>query len=198
MMSRVLFAALIAVAAALCWAQQKPASAAPVPPSALALVPAPAINDALHLEAHIGSFKMVPKGDSFPAGRLSMDFRGTVLISDLAPGSYLQTSGKVQKEYDSHGKMVFFGQGKLVVVGRFRNCEWFGRNLVFDFKGSAIIRMIAEYDDALKTGTYSYGSGKKDVLYNGMTQLNVPIGITGSEPVLTRDEFEKQQKKGGG
>src|SRR5205823_169055 len=123
---------------------QKPAAApaqpaAPaVPASALALLPKPVSGDTLHIETNIGSFKMLPKGEDLPAGRLEFSFSGTVLLTGLQKGSFFQTTGSVRKEYEDlkHHKQVFFGKGKILLVGRFQNCQWFGSNLHYTFKGA--------------------------------------------------------------
>jgi hypothetical protein len=187
-------------------AQQKAPTVPPIkaaspsiPASALALVPATATSDLVYIKAGVGSFKMVPKGaESPPAGRLEFSFAGTVLITGLEPGSFLQVSGNVKKEYEEkpHAKQVYFGKGKILIVGKFRNCEWFGRELDLKFKGSAIFRMSAEFDSKLNTGTFIYEGDKKAMpLQTSLTPIYVPKLAGGPMEAITREEFEAQKKK---
>jgi hypothetical protein len=213
MMSRASFSAALATAL-ICLtvahqgkpapAQGKPAptptSTQAIPASALALVPKSRVDDTLHVETHIGSFKMVPKGPSYPAGKLEFTFQGTVLVSGLVPGSVLQTSGDVHEEFNNkeHGKQVFFGRGKLLIVGSFRNCEWFGRDLNLTFTGSAIIRIIAEFDKNRDTGLFWFDPAQKLPLQVTLLPLEIPKPQTGALKAILRDDYEKQQKKKGG
>jgi hypothetical protein len=174
-----------------------------IPASAMAMMPAPAASDVVFIKAGVGSFKVVPKGpDAPPAGRLEFSFSGTVLITGLEPGSYLQTTGKVEKQYEEtkHGKQVYFGKGKILLVGKFRNCEWFGRDLNLRFQGSAIFRMSAEFDSNFDTGTFIYEGDKKAFpLQTSLTPIYVPKMTGGPMDAITREEFEaaKKKKKGG-
>lgn len=163
-------------------------------------MPKPATGDTLHIQTKVGSFKLVAKGESLPAGRLEFSFHGTVLISGLVPGSYLQTSGNIRKEYENvaEGKTVYFGSGKILIVGSFRNCQWFGRDLDFQFQGSAVVRVISEFDDKLKTGNFWFEPTEKNPLQVDMLTLVVPEIRNSPMPAITREEFEKMKKKGGG
>jgi hypothetical protein len=173
-----------------------------IPASALAMMPSSQTNDVLYIKSGVASFKMVPKGDTLPAGRLEFSFSGTVLITGLSPGSYLQTFGNVRKEYEDkgHAKQVFFGRGKLLIVGRFRNCEWFGRDLDLKFKGSAFFRIIAEFDDKLDTGSFWFeGERGRSPLQTNLIPIEVPKPRGGPMEAITREEFEalKRKNKGG-
>ncbi|HTQ11121.1 MAG TPA: hypothetical protein VMI31_13725 [Fimbriimonadaceae bacterium] len=164
-------------------------------------LPPPAPNDDLHMQTKIGSFKLVRKGADLPNGRLEFTFAGTVLVSGLIPGSKMTVTGNVREEYDDkeHGKQVFFGRGKMVIIGQFRACQWFGTDLDFNFKGSALIRVTAEFDKNQNTGNYWFDDGVKNPLQVQMITVQVPKLQIGPVPAITREEFEamkKQQQKG--
>jgi hypothetical protein len=206
MMSRASFtAALALVLGCAALALQKPAppataTAAPptaIPAAALAMMPKPALGDTLRAVTHIGSFKIVPKGEELPSGRLEFSFSGTVLVSGLDPASYLKVTGNVRKEYESkpNGKDVYFGNGKILIVGKFRNCEWFGRNLDFTFKGSGVVRIIAEFDKNGDTGTFWYDPTEKSPLQVNLLPLEVPKNRGGLMKAIMREDYEKQKKQ---
>jgi hypothetical protein len=187
--------------------QQPPPANAPqagpaIPASAMAMMPAPEASDLVFIKSGVGSFKVVPKGPGAPpAGRLEFSFSGTVLITGLEPGSFLQTSGNVRREYQNEkfAKQVYFGRGKILIVGKFRNCEWFGRDLDLKFKGSAIFRMISEFDKNLNTGEFWYEGDRKHVpLQTSLIPIYVPKAKGGPMDAITREEFEAQKKKKGG
>jgi hypothetical protein len=204
MMSRALLAVTFLIAAlGFATARQgNPAQGDAVPASALALIPKAKPGDTLHMVTNVASFKILPKGDELPSGRLDFSFEGTVLVTGLEPGSYLKTEGKIRKEYEdkAHGKQVFFGKGRILIVGKFSNCQWFGRNLDFTFKGSGSVRMITEYDSNLKTGKYWFNPEKKEDLQPTLMGIPVPNERRGPPPAITREEYEAQKKKlkGGG
>ena len=191
--------AIAAVCAA--FALQKPAAVPGVPAQAAALMPPSRPGDTLVMNTHVGSFKILPKGEELPSGRLEFSFTGTVLFTGVDPASVLQVSGNVRKEYDNakQGKQVYFGTGKILLVGKFRNCQWFGRDLNFRFKGSAVIRAIAEFDKNLQTGTYWYDGSEKLPMLNTMNTLPVPELRVVQQKAVTREELERRRKaKGGG
>lgn len=206
MMSRVIFCASLAVACAgVAFAWQNapaPTPAASIPASAIAQLPPPAPQDTLRIKTNVGSFKIVGKGPSMPSGRLEFAFKGTVLVSGLEPGSYLKTTGNVRREYfdEKQNKQVFFGNGRVLLVGRFRGCQWFGRNLDFTFKGSAVVRTIAEFDSKLETGFFWFNESAKEHLQTRLIGIEVPSTQPGPTRAITREEFEAEKKKlrGGG
>lgn len=171
-----------------------------IPASALAQLPPPAYQDTVHMQSHVASFKFVPKGDLLPVGRLEFSFQGTVLVNGLAEGSYLQTTGDVRKEYENkqHGRQVFFGKGKILIVGKFKGCQWFGRDLDLTFKGSAVIRVVAEFDKNLDTGTFWFDPARKNSLQVNLIPIIVPAPRDTPAQAKTREEFEKEKKQKGG
>lgn len=112
--------------------------------------------DTLLFETAVGSFKIVPRGNLYPSGKLTMSFSGSVLISDLQAGGKVTPVGNVKREYqnEKEGKQVWFGSGQLIVEGRFKNLQWFGRNLKAKFEGNGIARLYGEFDKNLDTGFY--------------------------------------------
>ncbi len=183
----------------LAYAQAPSSPAGAIPASALAMVPAPKLDDTLRIQSNVGSFKMVPLGTRFASGKLDFTFAGTVLITNLKPGSYLKISGNVRKEYENaaHHKQVFFGKGRIVMVGTWENCQWFGRDLDLTFKGVGFLRMIAEFDKNLSTGTFWFNDSKdKQPLPNTLLPIEIPRVIRGGAvKAITRDEYNKEKAK---
>lgn len=154
--------------------------------------------DQLWFETNVGSFKILPRGQVIPSGKLTLSFTGSVLISEMK-GSIVP-EGNVRREYfnEKRGKQVWFGTGKLTIDGNFRAVQWFGRNLKGFFNGNGFFRLYGEFDKQLETGNYWFDP--KDKKYWGTygTNVQVPEVIYGPDPtkVKTREEF--QQGKGGG
>jgi len=162
-------------------------------------LPPPAPNDTLHMKTKIGSFKLVRKGPELPNGRLEFSFAGTVLVSGLVPGSTLKTIGDLREEYDNkeQGKQVFFGKGKIIIVGEFRACQWFGTDLDFSFKGSAVVRVTSEFDKNLSTGSFWYDDNVVSPLQVQMITIVVPKQNYGPVKAITREQFEQMKKQKG-
>jgi len=164
-------------------------------------LPPPAANDTLYMQSKIASFKIVPKGPELPNGRLEFSFSGTVLVSGLVPGTTLKTTGDIREEYDNRDhpneihKQVFFGKGKILIVGQFGACQWFGTDLDLTFKGSAIFRCIGEFDKNLSTGYFWFDPAKKNPLQVDMITVVVPEILIGPMKAIKREDFEKQKKK---
>lgn len=163
-------------------------------------MPAPKANDEGHVIMHVGSFKVLPQGTAMPSGKVDLAFTGTVLLTKLAPGSYVKTFGKVRREYsnEKYGKQVFFGSGRILVVGQFENFQCFGRKLNLTYKGFGFIRLFTEFDSNLQTGQIWFDPNEKDELPGSMITLQIPKVNFGKRPAVTREEFEKNKKKGGG
>lgn len=102
----------------------------------------------MHFQTNIGSFKMIDA-----EGRAEISFRGTLMISQLKDGAAVFT-GNVQKQYDDHGRQVWFGVGKVVVTGKWRAIQWFGRNMKGVWYGKGLLRMAGEFDKDLYTGEF--------------------------------------------
>ncbi len=123
--------------------------------------PAMPSSTALHIQTKVGSFKILGAGERLAEGTVVMTFTGTVLVSGL--DGTIAASGKVQREinHEKRGKQVYFGTGKLVIRGKFKGLQWFGRNLNASIDGFGIVRLYGEFDRNLDTGMYWYGNSKK-------------------------------------
>ncbi len=107
----------------------------------------------LHMQTTLGSFKLLPK-DDLAEGRVEMSFAGTLLLVQ-AKGD-IQISSGLRKEYEGHGRQVYFGRGTAVIEGRFRAIQWFGRDLKAKWIGDGVARLYGEFDEKLSTGVYYY------------------------------------------
>ncbi len=127
------------------------------------------------LNTQIGSFKLVSPGDRNAKGKLEMSFRGTLLLVGLKPNTPTVVTGNLRKEYDnaSRERVVYHGQGKIVIDGTVRSVQWFGRDLSARFNGMGIIRLYGEFDKNGSTGTYQFTGDK--VRYWGTGGMTVVI-----------------------
>jgi hypothetical protein len=127
---------------------------------------------------NVGSFKLMA-ADELPAeGTLDMAFRGTVLVSNLEPGSTIVVTGNVRKEIDDqkYKRQVYFGDGRLTIVGKFRSVQFFGRGLRAAFEGYAFGRLYGEFDKNLDTGLYWYKELPNQTPWSsGGSPLQVPL-----------------------
>ena len=114
----------------------------------------------LHLETNIGSFRVMGPGPDTPAeGHIEISFTGSLLVSQLE--GKVTTSGNLVKEYDAAKRQVYFGTGSIVVDGKFRKIQWFGRNMKADFRGIGSFLVFGEFDQNLETGSYYYNDPAK-------------------------------------
>ncbi|MEZ0326647.1 MAG: hypothetical protein ACAH95_12145 [Fimbriimonas sp.] len=105
---------------------------------------------------NIGSFKIMANDETPTEGTLDMVFHGTVLLSNLEPGSTLVLTGNVRKEIDDKEfkRQVFFGDGRITICGKFRSVQFFGKGLRAAFDGFGYARLYGEFDRNLETGFY--------------------------------------------
>lgn len=103
----------------------------------------------LHFQTNLGSFRLID-GE----GRVEFTFRGTVLFSGI-DGEYTIT-GNTRKEYEDEVRTVYSGEGRVVVTGKWRAVQWFGRDLDGVWFGRGLIRIWGEFDRDGNTGTYWY------------------------------------------
>ena len=154
--------------------------------------------DDVWFETNVGSFKILPRGQTLPSGKLTMNFTGSVLVSEMK-GSIVP-EGNVRREYynEERGKQVWFGSGKLTIDGNFRAVQWFGRNLKAHYFGNGYIRLYGEFDKNLDTGYYWFDAKDKKFWGNFGLGVQVPEVTYGPDPnkIKTREEFQKG--KGGG
>lgn len=109
-----------------------------------------------NMTTRLGSFKLLDG-----IGRVEVSFTGTFLISQLrglqeGRQPVLQVSGNLRREYQTRDRIAYFGTGKIVIVGRFRGLQWFGRNMTGFWYGRGVARLSGEFDRNLETGWYWY------------------------------------------
>jgi hypothetical protein len=106
----------------------------------------------LNFESTVGSFKVLGANEEPAEGTLDLTFNGTVLISGL--DGTVQTTGSLVKEYDNAArkKTVYFGRGRIVVKGKYKAVQFFGKNLRGTHNGWGIFRFYGEFDRNLNTG----------------------------------------------
>lgn len=147
----------------------------------------------LNFESTLGSFRFVDSAGKSGEGKVTVEFTGTFLISKLE--GKLSVSGNLKKEYDSAGRQVFFGTGKIVVDGKFRALQWFGRNMKGSWNGAGIAMFYGEFDRNLKTGEFWYNDPKeREVWGTGGRSAILPEQT--NKPIQPVDRANK--KKGGG
>ncbi|MGV3619025.1 MAG: hypothetical protein ACO1SV_27170 [Fimbriimonas sp.] len=164
---------------------QQAAPTTPAKPSTT--VPASAYKG-LTFSTNVGSFKLLGGGDVPPQGKLTIQFTGTVLVSGLYKDGKVTTSGNVLREiHDTkNGKTVYHGTGSLVLEGKAKAVQFFGRNLKGRFFGQGIFRLYGEFDKNLETGFYEYdgvpgkldwGTGGRTVEVPGRDQVKPPSKV---------------------
>jgi hypothetical protein len=135
----------------------------------------------LHLRTNIGSFRLI---DGF--GRVEISFAGTMLINQLrgfgqGPGQ-LQVLGNLRREYEANDRVVLFGRGRVVIVGRWRGIQWFGTDMRATWFGRGLARIAGEFDQNLDTGEFWYDDPTK----------KFPWGATGTLTILLPDTYAPQ------
>jgi len=128
------------------------------------------------LKAALGSFKIVSPGDRNAYGKLEMNFKGTVLLVGYKPNAPIQIAGNIRKEYDNKDRerVLYHGQGRIVVDGTFKAIQWFGRDLTARYNGMGIFRLYGEFDKTGMTGTYQITGDKLRYWGSGGTTFVVP------------------------
>lgn len=131
-------------------------------------------SDTVFFETKIGSFKLIGSPEVPVRGTLTINFSGTVLISELR--GTITPVGNIRREYqnDKFKKVGYFGKGKLIVQGTMRSVQFFGRDLTGSFKGVGLMRLYGEFDKDLKTGFYWYDPSEKFAWGNGGMMAVVP------------------------
>lgn len=121
----------------------------------------------IHFQTRLGSFKIIDG-----QGRVEFDFKGSVLVSKL--DGTLSVTGAVRKEYDKHDRVIWTGKGRVVVVGKWRGLQWFGKDLKGYWYGAGMIRLSGEFDREQKTGEYWYEDPTKIFFWPGGSTFDVP------------------------
>jgi len=96
----------------------------------------------MNLQSNLGTFRSID-GE----GRFDIAFKGSLLVSKLE--GKVTPVGAIKKEYDKYGRQVYFGEGRLVVEGKWRAIQWFGTNMRTTWYGKGIILILGEFDKDL-------------------------------------------------
>ena len=107
----------------------------------------------MHLYTKIGSCKFL-NGE----GRLEISYSGSLLLSQFK-GKYTIT-GNLVRQYNSpeHGRELYYGKGTIVLTGKWRGLQWFGRDFTAHWYGAGIARLTGEYyASPTKPGTFESG-----------------------------------------
>jgi hypothetical protein len=123
----------------------------------------------MHMHTKIGSFKLING-----TGRADISFTGTMLISGYK-GDAMIVTGDLRKEYDAHGRITYFGKGRIIFSGTWRGIQWFGRDMQTVWYGNGVARIRGEFDKDLNTGEYWY----EDISKKGywQTQGTMDMGL---------------------
>ncbi len=101
----------------------------------------------VRFQTRLGSFRII-NGE----GRLEFAFTGTLMLSRVE-GDY-QVSGRLRKEWDKNDRVIYTGTGRVVVTGKWRAVQWFGRDLRGQMFGGGTMRLAGEFDRDQRTGEY--------------------------------------------
>ncbi|HRJ32179.1 MAG TPA: hypothetical protein PKY51_01295 [Fimbriimonadaceae bacterium] len=144
----------------------------------------------LHLQANIGSFRMIDG-----VGRVEISFTGSVLISGDPKKLKIETQGNLRQEHMDDRRQTWFGTGRIVVTGSFRAIQWFGRDMRTVWYGRGIVRLTAEFDRNLKTGTFWYDNpeAKSEWFSQGITTITNPM-----KPATPPGGTVPRERTGGG
>lgn len=151
----------------------------------------------LYFQTNLGSFR-----SANGAGKIQFSFSGTVLIHnwdldvktkdiEKAPKTYKVTlQGNIKKEYEKHGRVVYFGKGTITIEGVWRAIQWFGKNMKGQWTGAGSISVVGEFDKQGNTGMYWYDPAKKNFWPTSLIELTLP------ERVFEQQVEPTERKKG--
>lgn len=138
-------------------------------------------SETLYFQTNLGSFR-----SANGAGKMTFSFSGTVLIHnwdldvktkdiEKAPKTYKVTlQGNIRKEYERHGRAVYFGKGTITIEGAWRAIQWFGKDMKGQWTGQGAISIVGEFDKQGNTGTYWYDPAKKNFWPTSLMELSLP------------------------
>lgn len=145
-----------------------PALTQPATPEQRMGVPSDPNFATLHLSTKLGSFKLLDG-----VGRVEISFSGSILLSRI--DGKVETSGRLRKEYESKDRVVYSGSGKVVVTGRWRGIQWFGRDMNAVWYGAGQARLAGEFDKNLETGKYWYDDPTRKFDWAASGTSTVPL-----------------------
>lgn len=127
------------------------------------------------MKAAIGAFKITSPGDRKAFGKVTMSFKGTLLIVGYE-GAPIVVSGGLKTEYENkkRERIEYFGEGTITLDGKYRAIQYFGRNLDMNWAGNGIIRVYGEFDKTGLTGTYTIKGEKQRWWGTGGTTFSLP------------------------
>lgn len=138
----------------------------------------------LHLQSRLGSFKSID-GE----GRLSVRFTGTLLVTNLRDGRMTVRSGRLRKEFDEGGRQVYTGTADVVIDGKWRGVQWFGRDMRAVWWGRGFMRVSGEFvrnpqTGKLETGDYWYNNPEEKMAFpsSNLITLTLPQATMGVDP----------------
>ena len=146
------------------------------------------------LKTTIGAFKITSPGDTPAFGKITMSFKGSILIVGYTGSSPINASSGLRVEYkdDKRTRIEYFGEGTITLDGKFRAIQWFGRNLTMNWNGMGIMRLYGEFDKNGDTGTYEVKGDKLRYWGTGGMTFSLPSRLS------TATAPEVKIKKSGG
>lgn len=175
-----------------------PIAAVAQPANALQRGPVP-ITDGygtMNFQTKLGSFRLID-GE----GKVDFTFKGTVMVSKLNDaegfGSDVLFTGNVKKEYEGMDRVIYHGEGRCVVVGKWRAVQWFGSNMKGFWYGKGMARFVGEFDRDLNTGQFWYEDPEKRFNWfaTGVYDAPLPDFRPG---VSNASKAKRRTKKSGG
>lgn len=133
----------------------------------------------MHLQTNLGSFKSID-GE----GRLEVKFSGTLLLTKHTDGKIDVISGSLRKEYDKNQRTIYTGTASVVITGKWRGIQWFGKDMVATWWGKGAMRITGEFDRNLKTGDYWYDKKEEALPFPASTLMSLflPKPNYGADP----------------
>lgn len=147
----------------------------------------------MHLTTNIGSFKILNA-----EGKFDFTLRGSVMINRYE-GKPLIIQGNLQTQYKGNNRIVVFGTGRIVLEGKWRGMQWFGRDMKAVWYGKGIARLTGEFDKNLETGWFWYEDANDKNAWSGQGSFDIPNPPRKNQTATprARDEIKSRGKKPG-
>lgn len=143
-------------------------------------------NGTINLQCNIGSCRLIDG-----KGQVAISWSGTLLLNKYEGAAPIVT-GNVRVEFDEHKRKAYFGTGKIILDGKFRGIQWFGKSFSAKWFGSGMMRLYGEFDRNGNTGTYWYGGAEAEKKPWGQ------FGLTVLLPNPNQSEAVVPKRRGGG
>lgn len=149
----------------------------------------------LHMETKIGSFKLLDG-----SGKVDFTFRGTVMIN-AGKDATIQVTGSVKKNFERGTRVTYFGQGRVVVVGKWRSIQWFGRDMKAQWYGAGAARISSQFypgaDGKPRTGEWWYDAKERNfMIADGTMTILLPAPEIRSSPSGPSEVIPRERKSG--